>query len=234
MNYLEMATYLAGSVLRRGTGSDTLSLAKQALLEAQLETQRAWDWPCMKKHGQRTFCKSGHGIASDIKRITEVWISNDAGHKHHFITPSSLDLNEEGRQGGYGATIQRGKVRWWIDEQKLFIYPSLADGTVIRLDYYQLLPAYANDADNDWFSSWAWDYLSYKAAEVGSMSLWQDDRIELFRQMAAVKFMAAKQLAMDFEEGGNAGHTRPPMRMPYDMGVHRGYYYWNGYTYFFS
>lgn len=212
MNYSDMATHLAGSVLRRGTGGETLLLAKQAILQAQLQIQRAWDWPCMKGHSFSTFREDGIMLPLDLRRLNEVHTVSASNVKETYLLPSNLDLNQELAVNSTVATLPTSTARWWVEEGRLFIGPALAAGTKVRLDFYRLLPAYVNDSDEDWFARWAWDAVVYRAAQLGSLSLWQDDRVAMFQALADEYTAEARRVASEGEYGGTAHHVRPPLR----------------------
>ena len=206
MTFGEILEYLGRDVLKADT---SIELLQSAVKEAHSIIQRQHDWPCMKKHLVQSAAPT-IGLPTNIRRVAEVNVINSDGRKVALILPSSQDLNRE------YAESHRPEMCWWVEEQKLVFSRCLVPDAThkIQVDFYQKLPGYTNPTDTDWFSVWAHDALAYKAAEIASFSIPDDNRMPLFYQLATARMNDAWNMACESDSGGTSGIYRPPLRIP--------------------
>lgn len=230
MNFGEITEYVIRDILRQSRELYEPEMVKRSVIEAHSVIQRMHDWPCMKSHITVAAVPDGFVLPFDVKRVIEVNLVNSDGKKIAMIEPSNMDLNRE------KVAKNEFYFNWWIEENRLYISSPIGEKIdpttmpALRIDWYRKLPAYRNPADQDWFSNWANDALSYKAAEIGSVTLWRDERVPEFAAIANARLEDAWKAACEADSAGTAGIYRPPIRIPggnQSGGKMRGSFYYD-------
>jgi hypothetical protein len=226
----------------------TNTVEAQLVQLAQVELQQEFDWPCCESHEEFVYVPGGvplpatviraravydqhlNSQTNRVERGREYWPSTIDGHEDLRLRHRDPVLNNRGGWGG-GVNLVTGidqgnggecRRYWWTQENSLYIGKSAwhedNDTPALWVDTQSYLAAYAMTNDQDWFTVNGPHVLALKAATLGSLIGWEDERLgafnmELYGDPAhgrPGKLDALKSVAMKFRAGGTAQVARRP------------------------
>jgi hypothetical protein len=216
MTNIELQSFLVTSVLKRDGDTD-FTVAQQLLNLAKREFQSMYDWGCQETHQNPVYAAVGITIdPTAIKRVDAVYVQ--ATDDTTGLTVRGREITPQTREQVQGEGLDRfghhhhGGERWWIQEDKLFINNDALIGVTLWIDQYIFLPDYSGSVTTDWFSVMAPLALIWKAAAMGSLVGWEDDRVGMFNAEADKQVMLARKVDVGNREGGTNPVLRAPMR----------------------
>lgn len=178
----------------------------------------------------------GIGVPNSVKRVKAVYLacllSDGVSYtRGREIAPTTRDAQAAGQQQrrrGWGGSDHHDGCRngWDVEEFGIVIgNPEiLSSGIKLWVDWNGYLTNYAADGDNDWFSNFAPLALLYKAAELGCISMWRDDRQQFFATESAKRIAKARTVDERMRRAGTAdvAHAQIPRFYGGTVGMPRG------------
>jgi hypothetical protein len=204
------------SALALAERPDLATSAGLAVVRAQRQLQRRWNWRCMEVAPAVSVAypagSTGVTVASDFKEAQAVWLAGTDGALTLLDVTSEKEarlLAEIAAREGTGV----GNPRWYERGMKLVLLWPPAAAASLKVEYVKYLPAYDLDVDesSDWFTENLDDVMAVGAAawllQIAQETRKAQGMLEMFLGLAAEAWQADQRS----KHGGQRGSYSPPL-----------------------